>query len=908
MEDSKLPAADEFSSPPPLQLLVDHEVASAGAYGIGGDCGTTSARPDVDDAVQRLSSLETLPEERDVAAAGVSTGSSSDPVAKHDDEVEDSALVGAFPPIKYDENFGPEHHREVFYSLFGPIYEQLKATGHPILRSEEYNEIASFLVDYENGVSAANLASSRWRKRYKVSTKRKEQDPINLNDANDNILMRLDRRVVMYDKIFDVIKLVHDQLGHPRDARRQKVAIDATYYGVSEKLVKIFIDTCPLCLSSRGADKKVRARESIAAPSSVKKRSVKIEPQDQEDFTHPTRAYRKQSYEVKDKVRNNGNAVKSRHRTAITRATNSRWATKSPSSRATTSLAERRVVQELLAKLTYDDPLLRLDGAAAAANIATSTTSPMTLERAISPLSLETFVTCLFRQKAVHIKKANNNSMGGDPSLVAAMYNLNVPSILKHTSSKNIFVWVMQQQQQGKHCSSNVIQSIEMDDPDHAFILYKHGGHALYCRAPPEVEQPLVASFLSESGLGCGQYDPKSIRSLCLGRGEVETFISPKNHVTNFHVDFQENFTFQLSGVKKWRLKQGTVKYPLRGCTPHYAESPDAIEGQLKAARLSNPDFTYESPPSNSFGKEEEVIMTAGDVLYFPAGMWHSVETLEEGISINVSLMATNYATLVTNALHHFLLTQDEQWRESVTSTASNNLSVLENLHNLLTVKLPSVVQDFINLAGAESILPPALRYPSSLSGASIEDDEEDSSTGSHDDDGDIVDVENFVGPEGWNCDKPNFDEAGINVVLGKNPLATLISQHDDIFVFCNNQNTVSNNYTSTSGNKKRKVDEAKYFILNVNYGGDDSHESSIRAKFVCHRKEDIDLFQRYVTAEQLGNDPALVHSDSVIINDDGTTSNIATTGITASPPSCLFFYGYFVWLKEEDNNLVFHC
>jgi hypothetical protein len=388
----------------------------------------------------------------------------------------------------------------------------------------------------------------------------------------------------------------------------------------------------------------------------------------------------------------------------------------------------------------------------------------------------------------------------------------------------------------------------------------------------------------------------------------VETFISPKNHVTNFHVDFQENFTFQLSGVKKWRLKQGTVKYPLRGCTPHYAESPDAIEGQLKAARLSNPDFTYESPPSNSFGKEEEVIMTAGDVLYFPAGMWHSVETLEEGISINVSLMATNYATVVTNALHHFLLTQDEQWRESVTSTASNNLSVLENLHNLLTVKLPSVVQDFINLAGAESILPPALRYPSSLSGASMEDDEEDSSTGSHDDDDDIVDVENFVGPEGWNCDKPNFDEAGINVVLGKNPLATLISQHDDIFVFCNNQNTVSNNYTSTSGNKKRKVDEAKYFILNVNYGGDDSHESSIRAKFVCHRKEDIDLFQRYVTAEQLGNDPALVHSDSVIINDDGTTSNIATTGITASPPSCLFFYGYFVWLKEEDNNLVFHC
>ena len=37
------------------------------------------------------------------------------------------------------------------------------------------------------------------------------------------------------------------------------------------------------------------------------------------------------------------------------------------------------------------------------------------------------------------------------------------------------------------------------------------------------------------------------------------------NHLTNWHTDFQENLTLQLRGKKKWRLKQGSVKHPLRG-------------------------------------------------------------------------------------------------------------------------------------------------------------------------------------------------------------------------------------------------------------------------------------------------------------------------------------------------------
>ena len=55
------------------------------------------------------------------------------------------------------------------------------------------------------------------------------------------------------------------------------------------------------------------------------------------------------------------------------------------------------------------------------------------------------------------------------------------------------------------------------------------------------------------------------------------------------------------------------------------------IENQIKAARLSNPDYQFgkQDLDSNAFGNETEIVMDAGDILYFPAGMWHKVETLE---------------------------------------------------------------------------------------------------------------------------------------------------------------------------------------------------------------------------------------------------------------------------------------
>ncbi len=36
--------------------------------------------------------------------------------------------------------------------------------------------------------------------------------------------------------------------------------------------------------------------------------------------------------------------------------------------------------------------------------------------------------------------------------------------------------------------------------------------------------------------------------------GEIETFFSKKGNLTDYHIDFQENFTLQIKGSKIWRF------------------------------------------------------------------------------------------------------------------------------------------------------------------------------------------------------------------------------------------------------------------------------------------------------------------------------------------------------------------
>jgi hypothetical protein len=425
----------------------------------------------------------------------------------------------------------------------------------------------------------------------------------------------------------------------------------------------------------------------------------------------------------------------------------------------------------------------------------------------IHPVPKSDFMEKYFRRRAVHVV-----TNGGDDRIhpiLNSMEGLDPSHILRETSSENIFVWLTNKEKK--------IESIEVDSADTALSLH-HAGHATYCRASPQVEQPLVRHTLAATGMGCGEYDPTNERSMTLGRGEVEVFMSTRSHTTDWHYDFQENFTLQLSGSKRWSLQKGVVQYPLRGCTPHYA-APEAVESQMKAAHLSNPTFQFGNPKVgvNSEGSVEEVVLRPGDFLYHPAGIWHRVETLEPGVSINISLMATNYASITCQALQHFLL-RKAIWRETLASGGYAR-SVPERLNHLLETQLLDDVKEFISQCGAGAIVPPVLSGivdVSCLAEASedggVDDDEngisqdpieavENGVEETEDENEPIIDVNLFSGPD-----------ISYPLQFCINPLASLMRMNEDILGYYRADDKMEDVY-----------------VLNVNYAGNDTHESAVR-------------------------------------------------------------------------------
>jgi hypothetical protein len=348
-----------------------------------------------------------------------------------------------------------------------------------------------------------------------------------------------------------------------------------------------------------------------------------------------------------------------------------------------------------------------------------------------------------------------------------------------------------------------------------------------------------------------------------MGRAEVETFISTTvGSITGFHTDFQENFTIQLSGRKKWYLQKGNVAHVLRAVTPHYQVS--AVEGQIKAGRLDQPNFSFGLPTvgQNAVGPVEEVILEPGDVFYFPAGMWHQVEVLEPGMSINCSLMATNYANLVCESLQHLLLRKPE-WRASVCRppSASKAITITDTLEGLLT-QLPSIVDEWVNKQGAaQGIIPPVLQHvdvstitcsvggedewiqipedkesdsssqnEKELSLAADKDDEETSSvvntsdTEKDESDGQLVNLHDDP-PH-----TPHFDPSKSMLMekmkthrLVLNPLALLL-----------NEKEVTQHY-KTNGDTNNHND---FYILNVNYAGNEAHESHLRVRLQSNQTD----------------------------------------------------------------------
>ena len=292
--------------------------------------------------------------------------------------------------------------------------------------------------------------------------------------------------------------------------------------------------------------------------------------------------------------------------------------------------------------------------------------------------------------------------------VIEQLDGLDIHSMLQSTASEKIHVWLKSSKNQQKTDDTNgnnnlSLDSILVDDPDMAMKLHANG-HSLYCRSSTELESNLITRFLNELGYKLFNATDR------FRRGEIETFYSKQGHITNFHCDFQENFTFQLKGRKKWIFAKSSLYAPLRGCTPHFATT-EVTEQQIKVNQLLDNKFH-----ANEFqhGELMEVIVEEGDILYHPAGVWHRVECIEDSISINISLIVSSYDEIVCNSLQQLLL-QNSQWRLPVQSRdMQQSLNVIQSI---LTA-LPNIA----NMMTAESILPPPANV---LEDIHVENDDE---------------------------------------------------------------------------------------------------------------------------------------------------------------------------------------
>jgi hypothetical protein len=313
------------------------------------------------------------------------------------------------------------------------------------------------------------------------------------------------------------------------------------------------------------------------------------------------------------------------------------------------------------------------------------------LNQLIAPLEPEKFF-----EKHWHPKQAAAFLGGGATRSLPfkkIMDGLDLKSLLERSPSDGIMCWMKPQQKHivkgREHCVP--LESITVDEAT-ALKLHECFGAAMYFRAPEEVSDAVLQPLCAALGMNFTSYFADGAP-----RSETETFVAKKGHVTGWHTDFQNNFTTQLKGRRRWRLRheyageqqpgfkvkdflkkvkgdQAKVsKNNVRGLAPHYA-TMETYETQMKAVNGTNHSADAKFlPPKEFFDSADEVILEPGDVLFHPAGVWHQVEALDDCVAINFSLLNLSYADLIGASCVHALTAAGSMFTERISIPPSQN-------------------------------------------------------------------------------------------------------------------------------------------------------------------------------------------------------------------------------------------
>lgn len=228
------------------------------------------------------------------------------------------------------------------------------------------------------------------------------------------------------------------------------------------------------------------------------------------------------------------------------------------------------------------------------------------------------------------------------------LFGLDLLEMMEESASadEGIFVWM-------KDAGTGKLQSFQTS-PANALVCYNSGSASLYFRSPQRMADDFASALSDSVGMDfAGRFlDKRGAKDV---KAEIEIFVTKSGNSTDWHFDFQENWTLQLKGRKKWLVRKG-MSNPIRGYTPHYNKDVDVLEQQMKIHKFCDSSF---SPVNDSEGFREsdyeEVIVSEGSVFYHPAGIWHRVECLEDSVSINISLISSTWADILSEASRQLL-------------------------------------------------------------------------------------------------------------------------------------------------------------------------------------------------------------------------------------------------------------
>ena len=168
------------------------------------------------------------------------------------------------------------------------------------------------------------------------------------------------------------------------------------------------------------------------------------------------------------------------------------------------------------------------------------------MKQLLWPLNIDEFMREYWKKRVFSTKLESGARF--NKLIKNLLFDLNLTELMENTSSDSIHVWMKElssNENDSNKPSTKQLSSFTMEDPSTVMTIWNSVEKAisLYFRAPPEASHLLVESATKELGLNFGGYFPDENL-----KGEIETFVSKKDNVTDWHFDFQENFTFQLKG------------------------------------------------------------------------------------------------------------------------------------------------------------------------------------------------------------------------------------------------------------------------------------------------------------------------------------------------------------------------